>query len=243
MTGRSVPLLDALAGAPEFLAAGPTRGLAGHSLGDPAGDAPSIGGTKILVLDEFLARPELDALVGWVIAQEPQFGASQVIAPSSRNGLASREHRRSKVLHTSGPVREIFEQRLMSVLDHVRLGLGLAPFAVRKIETQITASNDGEYFRPHTDNSHSLLTGRHLTFVYFFHREPARFSGGRLRFYERGRNPADPAPGSMFAQVVPRQNQVVFFAPHYLHEIETINCPSHRFLDSRFTVNGWYWSS
>lgn len=242
MTGSSVPLLDALAGAPGLLAAGPTRGVDDHVLGDPAGDAPSIG-AKIIVLEEFLARPELDELVDWVVAHELQFGASQVIEPTSSNGRPSQEHRRSKVFHTSGPVRQIFEQRLMLVLDHVRLGLGLAPFGVRKIETQITASNDGEYFRPHTDNSHSLLTGRQLTFVYFFHREPARFSGGRLRFYKRGRSPGDATPGPMFAELVPRQNQIVFFVPHYMHEIETISCPSCRFLDSRFTVNGWYWSS
>ncbi len=131
-------------------------------------------------------------------------------------------------------------QRLMSVLGHVRTALDEPAFPVRSIELQITASNDGEYFRLHTDNSHAALAGRRLTYVYFFHREPARFSGGRLRLFEV----AGPArPGPLIAEVTPRQNQVVFFAPHYLHEIETVSCPSRRFHDSRFTVNGWYRTS
>lgn len=231
MPRNSVPLLDAIATT--------QRGRPGGSTTSEA----SPGNAKIIILDEFLARPELDALVEWVAGHEPEFGSSRVISPTGSDGRLDQVHRRSKVLYVPGPLHAIFEQRLMSVLDHVRLGLGLPAFPVRMIETQITASNDGEYFRAHTDNSHKLLTGRRLTYVYFFHRLPARFSGGRLRFFEMNETVGRTVPGPLIAEVVPRQNQVVFFPPHYFHEIETVSCPSRRFLDSRFTVNGWYRAS
>ncbi|MFJ3867646.1 2OG-Fe(II) oxygenase [Streptomyces nigra] len=124
----------------------------------------------------------------------------------------------------------------MSVLDYVLAGINLAPFPLGHVEMQITASNDGEYFRPHVDNAHAQVSTRRLTFVLFFHREPTRFSGGRLRFYAQ----RDGRPGLQVAEVVPRQNQVVFFQPHVYHEIETVSCPSGQFQDSRFTLNGWY---
>ena len=228
MPRHSVPLLDAIAAA----RLGPFSG------GTPGGPAT---GANLIVLDEFLARPELDTLVDWVAERESEFGHSRVVSPAG-DGQLDQGHRRSKVLFAMGPLQAVVEQRLMSVFDYVRLGLGLPSFPVGRIEMQITASNDGEYFRAHTDNSHELLVGRNLTYVYFFHREPARFSGGRLRFYGRDGARATQG-GAPLVELVPRQNQVVFFPAHHFHEIETISCPSRRFLDSRFTVNGWYRTS
>jgi Rps23 Pro-64 3,4-dihydroxylase Tpa1-like proline 4-hydroxylase len=186
------------------------------------------------VLDEFLARSELDALVAWVVSREQEFGNSRVLGEG--DGRIDPDSRRSKVLYAPGPLRLVVEQRLMSVLDYVRASTGVTAFPVQHIEMQVTASNDGDYFRPHLDNAHTQVSTRRLTFVLFFHREPARFSGGRLRFYAQ----RDGRPGRQIAEVVPRQNQVVFFAPHLYHEIETVSCPSGQFLDSRFTLNGWY---
>jgi SM-20-related protein len=236
MTFASVPLLDAVAAAHHGQ-------LGGRRQGTGAVPGTSPRAARTMVLDEFLARPEMDALVRWVAGHEAQFGSSRVISPGRDGGQQNQGHRRSSVLYDPGPLKAMFEQRLMSVFDYVREALEQPAFTVRKIETQITASNDGEYFRPHTDNAHQLLTGRRLTYVYFFHREPARFSGGRLRLYDRRNSTDEAARGPLTAQVTPRQNQVVFFLPHYFHEIEAVSCPSRQFLDSRFTVNGWYWDS
>ena len=230
---RSVPLLDALV---TILLDPPRRSVPTPDVGYGA----TFDDQSILVLDEFLVRPELDDLVGWVTAHEQDFGISNVISSSGRDGVLDAGHRRSKVLLAPGPFRMMFQDRLMSVLDHVCWRVGLPALPVSEIEIQITASNDGEFFRAHTDNGHRVLTGRKLTYVYFFHREPAAFSGGRLRFFEQTEVGGRILPGRLLAEVVPRQNQVVFFPSHYFHEIETVSCPSRRFVDSRFTVNGWY---
>jgi SM-20-related protein len=221
----SAPLLDAVAGA--------VRGGAGT---EPAGTASA----PIVVLDELLTRPELDDLVEWVVGHERDFGTSQVISATGTHAQLNSGHRRSRVVFAPAALQAVFAERLMSVLDHVRGRLGLPAFPVAEIEVQITASNDGEFFRAHTDDGHPALTRRRLTYVYFCHREPAAFTGGRLRFFRTAGAGGRPTPGAVLAEVVPRQNQVVFFPSHYYHEIETVRCPSRRFVDSRFTVNGWY---
>ncbi|MEE6310474.1 2OG-Fe(II) oxygenase [Plantactinospora veratri] len=209
----SAPLIDAIAAARR-------NGLPAHRTSRPG----------VVTLDEFLARPELDSLVEWVLRKEAQFASSGVISAVGKRGRFDRHSRRSTVLYTPGPLRALFEQRLISVLPHVCGRLGHPVVPVRGIEMQITASNDGDYFHAHTDNAHESVAARKLTYVYFFHREPARFTGGRLRVFGGGQT----------VEVVPRQNQVVFFLPTLQHEIETVRCPSGLFVDSRFTVNGWY---
>ncbi|MER5728904.1 2OG-Fe(II) oxygenase [Streptomyces sp. NPDC002138] len=82
-----------------------------------------------------------------------------------------------------------------------------------------------------------------MTYVYFFHREPVPFTGGRLRFLETRLVDGQPIPGPAVAEIEPRQNSVVFFPSFHYHEVETVSCPSRRFTDSRFTVNGWFRSA
>jgi SM-20-related protein len=117
--------------------------------------------------------------------------------------------------------------------------LGMEPFPVGRVEVQLTASNDGEYFKTHNDNTHNALRSRKLTFVYYFHVEPKAFTGGELRLYDprliNGQYIAEPT----FREVAPRQNQMVFFSSHLMHEVRPVSCSSQRLQDSRFTVNGW----
>jgi Rps23 Pro-64 3,4-dihydroxylase Tpa1-like proline 4-hydroxylase len=134
----------------------------------------------------------------------------------------------------------MFEHRLLSVVEYVQGALGLPSFPITQIEMQITASNEGDYFRRHTDNTHALLVGRHLTYVYFFHREPKRFRGGRLRLYDTSIDAGQPVCGQASIDIEPVQNSVVFFPSHMFHEVETVHCPTRDFVDSRFTINGWF---
>ena len=70
---------------------------------------------------------------------------------------------------------------LQSTLPRLLPKLGIEPFPVVGVEAQITASKDGDFFRWHNDNGQDEVSGRKITFVYFFHREPKLFGGGELR--------------------------------------------------------------
>jgi Rps23 Pro-64 3,4-dihydroxylase Tpa1-like proline 4-hydroxylase len=104
---------------------------------------------------------------------------------------------------------------------------------------QITASNDGDFFRAHCDDAQERIASRRMTFVYFFHREPIQFEGGELRLHDSTKIEDHPNSTGSYQTIVPQQNQIVFFPCSTLHEITPVQCQSREFADSRFTVNGW----
>jgi Rps23 Pro-64 3,4-dihydroxylase Tpa1-like proline 4-hydroxylase len=149
-------------------------------------------------------------LLDYVLAQESQFSAATV---SIGNGRAVVEGvRRARVLDTLGPFEETFLQRLRQI---VPLG---------RFEYQVAASNDGDYFRAHIDGGPDDT--REITFVYFLHSEPRRFSGGELTIRSS-------------TVVQPQGDSLVLFPSCSVHEVLPIRVPSGAFADSRFTVNGW----
>lgn len=107
--------------------------------------------------------------------------------------------------------------------------LNMPPFDVKRIQVQLTAHNDGDYFNEHTDaGSDERLNDRILTFVYYFHGHPKSFDGGELVLLEKEEVALEPANDS-----------IIFFNSLYRHRVNTIACPSQKFEDGRFTLNGW----
>jgi SM-20-related protein len=184
----------------------------------------------IVVLDEFLVANECSALLQYAFERQDDFASTQIV-DAGGGSYVDTHTRRSQVLYDLGPVHRMFSDRMMFFLPGVLDRLGLPPFGVSRIEAQLTSTNNGEFFRMHTDNGSREVHSRSLTFVYFFHREPRAFEGGELRFLDAG--------GRSAHLVFPLQNQIVFFPSGCLHEILPVGCPSGDFRDGRFTVNGW----
>jgi SM-20-related protein len=202
-------------------------------------DSPEIVRARCVVLDEFLAPQELEELVGYALQREAEFQSSELVSPSGEPGMIDYDHRRSRVLMDLGKHEEIILDRIRGVLPRVLDQLGIEPFPVTQVEAQITASNDGDFFRAHSDDSEEIIASRRITFVYFFHGEPRQFEGGELRLHDsRGKGERQVNSGS-YQSVVPQQNQIVFFPCSLLHEITPVECRSRAFADSRFTLNGW----
>ena len=194
---------------------------------------------KCVVLDEFLAPPEVEQLMRFAIEHEDDFRASEVIAPDNEGGVVNYEHRRSRVLMELQPHQDVILQRIRTVLPQVLDQLGMGEFAIADVEAQITASNDGDYFHFHSDNNSEQVASRQLTFVYFFHREPRQFEGGELRIYDARLEEGSYVSEGSYQTIAPQQNQIVFFPCELLHEITPVKCASQVFADSRFTLNGW----
>jgi Rps23 Pro-64 3,4-dihydroxylase Tpa1-like proline 4-hydroxylase len=198
----------------------------------------AIGQDQCVVLDEFLAPQELKELIRYTLKHEGDFRNSEVVSPSGGMGVSDYTHRRSRVLMEMGPHEEAILSRIRHVLPRALEQLGMDEFPVTRTEVQITASNEGDFFRAHCDDAQEMIASRRLTFVYFFHQEPRRFTGGELRLYDSRWNDQHPGAGS-YEAIVPQQNQIVFFPCSRLHEITPVRCASKAFADSRFTVNGW----
>ena len=184
---------------------------------------------QCVVLNEFLAPQELQELTRFALEHEAEFRTSEVIGQDSQEAV-DQAHRRSQVLMDLGKYQDLILCRIQSAMPLVLSRLNMEEFPITNTETQITASNNGDFFKSHTDDGSHATASRQLTFVYFFHREPRRFHGGELRLYD--------STGG-YRSIVPEQNQIVFFPCSAMHEITPVDCPSGLFADSRFTVNGW----
>jgi hypothetical protein len=202
-------------------------------------DRPETLRAQCVVLDEFLAPPEIEQLISHALQHEGDFRTSEVISPAADAGVVDYDHRRSRVLMDMGKHESVILERIKNVLPLVLSRLGMEEFSVSSVESQITASNDGDFFREHPDNGHEEVASRHLTFVYFFHREPRQFEGGELRIHDARLQGDHYVSTGSYQTVVPQQNQIVFFPCALLHEITPVKCPSQAFADSRFTLNGW----
>ena len=202
-------------------------------------ERPSILPAQCVILDEFLAPQELEELTCFTIAHEGDFSASEVVSPSADGGIVNYEHRRSRVFMDLAHHRGVMLARIKTVLPQVLDELGMEEFSIADVEAQVTASNDGDFFHFHSDNGSDRVAARHLTFVYFFHREPRQFEGGELRIHDAGWEEGAYVSQGSYQTIVPRQNQIVFFPCELLHEITPVNCASQLFADGRFTLNGW----
>jgi SM-20-related protein len=193
---------------------------------------------QCVILDEFLAPAELDALLRYALEHERAFQVSEVLSPGGP-GMVDYEHRQSRVLFDVGDYPALLVDRIQACLPRVLPKLGRTEFAISEVEAQITASNDGDFFRNHNDNGHPETATREITFVYFFHREPKAFSGGELRIYDTRQEDGGYIATANYRAVTPQQNQIVLFASSLAHEITPVTCASRAFADSRFTLNGW----
>jgi Rps23 Pro-64 3,4-dihydroxylase Tpa1-like proline 4-hydroxylase len=202
-------------------------------------DLPAALPAKCVVLDEFLAPQELEELLCFTLQHAADFKASEVISPRADGGIVNHEHRRSRVLTSLSRHEGMVLERIRAALPQVLRTLGMEEFSIAGSEVQITASNDGDFFRFHNDNGSGPVAARHLTFVYFFHREPRPFEGGELRIHDARLKDGHYVSEGSYQTIVPRQNQIVFFPCELLHEITPVNCPSGQFSNSRFTLNGW----
>jgi len=203
-------------------------------------EVPEVAYAHCVVLDEFLAPAELNELMQYTLSHQEQFKTSEVVSPGVAGGAVDFEYRRSHVLMDLDKHEGVIVERIRRCLPRILRRLELEPFAISRVEAQITCSGNGDFFRWHTDDGHDEIASRQLTFVYFFHREPKAFQGGELRVYDSEWRNGGYKPMENYRTIVPRQNQAVFFASFLAHEITPVECPSGAFADGRFTVNGWF---
>jgi len=202
-------------------------------------ERPAVLPARCVVLDEFLAPQELEQLTRYTLEHEADFRSSEVVSPAAEGGVINYEHRRSRVLMDLAEHEGLILERIKAVLPQVLEKLGMEESSTAGSEVQITASNNGDFFLFHSDNGSERVAYRHLTFVYFFHREPRQFEGGELRIHDARLEGDRYVSEGSYHTIVPQQNQIVLFPCELLHEITPVKCPSQLFADSRFTVNGW----
>ncbi len=185
-----------------------------------------------LQIDEFLSWQQLRDLFRYTIAQESNF-------MGSINTNGDENYRRSQVLYQFPEFESLIKTKLSAQIESVCTQLKIRSFIPLGIEAQLTAHNDGHFYKLHNDNGSPDTVNRILTYVYYFHREPKGFTGGELVLYDGAMENDIMMAAHSSHTIQPRNNSIVFFPSYFMHEVLPITCPSRKFVDSRFTINGW----
>ena len=194
---------------------------------------------NVFVKRDFLTKPELHALTKYVMEHEPDFAPSTVIPHEGPESTADLSYRKSLVLYNLGEYTSLIQDRLLALLPDVLAAFKRAAFPISQFDIQLTASNDGDFFKVHQDNSSEEINHREISFVYYFHSEPKAFTGGQLKLYNSQDGAVEHSQKKTAQTITPRQNTVVLFPSYLDHEVLPVRCPSRKFVNSRFTVNGW----
>ena len=148
--------------------------------------------------------------------------------------------RRSMILRDVASVRELFMPHLQAMLreQDIQNLLGVDQTHSDMIELQVTCHGDGAFFKPHTDSGKAANSSRKVSFVYYYHFSPKRFSGGDLKLFD-----GSPVDGrwstGAFTRVSPLNNRIVLFPSQWTHEVEPVFQTAPDWEGSRFSVNGW----
>ncbi|MBD2447845.1 2OG-Fe(II) oxygenase [Nostoc sp. FACHB-152] len=183
-------------------------------------------------IDNFFSPNEYEKLIKYVLANKSNF-------VSTNTSTNDKNYRRSMVLYSFPEFAELIVNKVQQIMPDVMSKLGMSPFPLSQIESQLTSHNDGNYYKIHNDNGSPDTATRELTYVYYFNREPKRFSGGELLIYDSKVENNFYVKAESFKTIEPRNNSIVFFLSRYMHEVLPVRCPSKAFADSRFTINGW----
>lgn len=207
--------------------------------GTAQGPAIEAGPTRFVRLEGALAENEIASI--WQAAKEPgaMFGPARV---GIDKGILAPSVRQAALMSGAAGIRGWFLPRMERIVKerNILARLGIAPFELGPRELQITRHVDGGFYRIHKDGSDEsgAVSGRSLTYVYYFHRQPRVFAGGDLLLFDHNAQGwRDPA--LEFTRIAPQHNSLVFFASNRLHAVTRVECASPDPCDGRWTVNGW----
>ena len=187
-----------------------------------------------LQIDNFLPEEEYQQVLNTAFNKQSKFQDSRTVTNT--------ENYRQSLILAGKEFSEVYylvKSKLLEKFPSLINQLKHPEFSVSHVEMQMTAHNDGAFYKVHTDAGSEKTKTRELTYVYYFYQEPKQFSGGELKIYDTEMQ------GKKFIQkenskvIEPRNNSIVFFNSRCKHEVLPISCSSNEFKASRFTLNGW----
>jgi len=193
-----------------------------------------ISSPRHVIIDDFLGLDEHRDMLAYALDNQQHFAPGTVTSHDAH-------YRQNLVImdfHTT-PHSLLIQNRLLTWFPHIAQMLGMALFPLESVESQLTASNDGHFFRVHADGGSDETQQRTLSCIYYFFREPRPFAGGALRLYDTWQQGEQRTPAASWQEIEPVTNRMVVFPSDSHHELMRIRCPSRQFVDSRFAATNW----
>jgi hypothetical protein len=203
------------------------------------GSVPSDAGEDALqpapfvLLKDFLPRDLHRTILPLVLAAPEE----KIIASTVGRDEYKPDQRVSFTVRGLKDVEKTFWTHVEAALPALLARLRVDPFAIGAKEVRIRTYRSGNFFEVHRDNSIPDTASRRVSFVYFFHREPRRYTGGDLLLFDTS---ADSRRYSItsFTRIVPVDNAIVLFPSRFYHAVVPVQCSSSDPGDNRFVING-----
>ena len=221
--------------------------LSGQALGEPAEASPAAPAAPFVHMADFLPEQRCRALLHTALASRERFEPASVFArfdgedasgaaamgrkmrwarridPHGREGLVAS----SRIIEREA--RLWLERRLRGAFAQALPRLQMREPSEYRVEMAMSAYLGGGFFAKHRDDG--ALPTRRVSFAYYFHPRPQRFSGGELLLHD------DDAP--TFTRIAPLRNSIVLYPASCFHEVAAIHGDSADFAAARFAIHGW----
>lgn len=185
----------------------------------------------------FLPESTIQETITRMLQHQTNFQPAKVgTAKNDKKGCYNPDARNNTDLSLKGnPLKKIVRNLIKERLPDITQRLGLASFDASSVEVTLRAYHQGEYFRVHQDGGQ----GRKISYTYFFHPEPARFSGGEFVAFDT--DTTTPTFNHDFTRIIPKRNSIFFFPSHYYHAVLPVETHDDDFMSARFVLNGHIW--
>ena len=207
------------------------------------GPEPAPGGiwpAPFVRMTNFLASGECARLLALGLAARERFRAAQVgtprvsrVDPAVRIALEADERTLAEAWPRIAP-------RIRSLTPRILARLRMDDSGRYAIDMAMRVYPEGGFYVPHRDRSAHVCSERRFSFVYFFNRQPPRFSGGDLLLYDTDADVGDFSYRD-FSRIVPFRNSIVFFPSSCGHQVTPVQYETDDFGDRRWVVNGHVW--
>jgi len=185
------------------------------------------------LFDGFLGPDLSGELLDFAIAHEADFMPNTVYA----SGEAAERPESRISLYFAGEWHQLqraFAARVDERLEDFVAGAGCSGFRPDSKEIELVANRDGGHFARHIDTLARALeapSDRVVSAVYYFHREPAGFTGGELVLHA--------LTGEEQKAFEPRHDRLIVFSAIAPHEVRPTCVPGDAFCNARFSINCW----
>ena len=215
--------------------------LSGSEL--PDAPASAAGAVPFVRQTDFLPPNRCSQLLSLALAERERF-TPPMPTIKTPHGKVDAATRKGLILSHGISDREVrpwFEPLLRSAFSDALRRLQAPEPSAYRVEMAMTAFLGGGFLAIHNDNRYRRA--RKLSFAYYFHRQPRRFSGGDLLLHDPDRR--------ALTRIEPQHNSIVFFPPECIHEIAAVESGASNgeargarskpadFGDARFGIQGW----
>ena len=190
------------------------------------------------ILPGWLGETQAARLLAYGLAAEARFTPTKLNEHGAGHynvGRLDAAVRQSCVLKDLGAFADPLRRKALGLQSGLETAFDMTHEPPNSTQMEIVAHGDGAFYRPHTDtypgDEYAPGGRRRLSMVYYLHRQPRRFTGGRLRLFDLG--------GGQSIDIEPTRDSLLVFPSSTLHEVEAISCPDGAFGDGRFAVNIW----